>query len=237
MIHIVEDTPYGPMVTNASALAELAENNCAMPDITRVIYNLGKKAYPKLDEDGKRIRKTGQDGKPIMQSKDPAKKLRDEDMFEMNKPVDVLSTTVFFCDETKVTVVNSINDGLELVDKTLSNGSIVKVASKRSKEIGLVYAIVKRLCAMPDKTKPGKLTAAGFCRMLSEEVDNAYDQTLEVELRKIAKAESKAEHERRKLNAKPKRKRYSIAETLERLNSLLDVVEKRRDPINIDVNG
>ena len=213
MIKLVENINGKMCIRNASAMAELWENNCTMPDVSHVIYNLGKKAYPKLDADGKRIKipGTGVDGKPVK--------------FEMAEPVDVLATTVFFIDNTKISVVNSVHDGLELEEKVMEDGSIVKIASHRSKEIGFLYAIVKRMFSKPNPEKPGKMKCDGFGRMMAETVNTAYDQVIAKAENRIAKAKSKAEHERRIREAKPKRKRYSIAETLERMNKYMDQLD------------
>ena len=181
----------------------LMENNCYMPMVDRVIYNIGKKAYPKLDENGKRIK--DENGKIVM-----------------GEPVDVLATVVFFDDNTKISVVNSAHDGVMFEDHVLSNGNTVKVASECSKEIGLVYAIIKRMIALPDKNDPDKMKAEGLGRLLRTAIkDRSYDSVIEKAELKIARAKSKAEHEAKLNTAKPK-KRYSIAGTLTRINEMLD---------------
>ena len=78
----------------------------------------------------------------------------------------MLVTVVYFKDGTKVTVKNSAKDGITLVDKKvkLSDGSekTVTTASDESKEIGLVYAIVKRIIC--DYDDNGTVKNAGFAR-------------------------------------------------------------------------
>lgn len=198
--------PFSGCVTNDIkdyVVKALMENNCYMPMVNRVIYNIGKKAYPKLDENGKRIK--DKNGKVVM-----------------GEPVDVLATVVFFDDNTKISVVNSAHDGVTFEDHVLSNGNTVKVASECSKEIGLVYAIVKRMSALPDKNDPDKMKTEGLGRRLRTAVkDLSYDSVIEKAELKIARAKSKAEHEAKLNTAKPK-KRYSIAETLTRINEMLD---------------
>ena len=206
-------------IIDPEVIIELEQNNTAFPDIKRVIYNIGKKAYPKLDKDGKRIRKIGPDGNPIKQSNDPKKQFRDDELFEMNEPVDVLATVVYFADNTKISVVNSVADGLRFEDHALSNGSTVKVASRESKEMGLVYAIVKRLLTKYDKN--GKPLNSATGRILSDYVKKSYDSVIERAELKIVRAKSKAEHEAKLNTAKPKKK-YSIKETLARINEMLD---------------
>ena len=195
MIHVIKNNSI-----NAGVLAEIYENNCYMPKISRVIYNLGKKAYPSIDKNGKRLK--DENGKVIMA-----------------EPVDILATIVYFDDNTKVSVVNSVLDGVTFEDVKLSDGSTVKAASEASKEMGLVYAIVKRLASSPDEN--GEFKNSGFGRKLRDEVAMAYDSVIERAELKIARAKSKAEHDAKLNTAKPKQK-YSIKETLARINEMLD---------------
>jgi hypothetical protein len=158
---------------------------------------------------------------PIKQlPKDSGKQLSDKDMFEMSKPVDVLATVVYFADETKISVVNSAADGVKFEDHVLSDGSTVKTAARESKEMGLVYAIVKRLMTKYDKN--GKPLNSATGRILGDYLKKSYDNVIERAEVKIAKTKSKAEHVAKLNSAKPKKKRYSIAETLERINDMLD---------------
>lgn len=196
-------TPFSAPTIKTNVVKALKENNCYMPTVNRVIYNIGKKAYPKMDENGKRVK--DKNGKVVM-----------------GEPVDVLATVVFFDDNTKISVVNSAHDGVTFEDHVLSNGNTVKVASECSKEIGLVYAIIKRMIALPDKNDPDKMKAEGLGRLLRTAVkDLSYDSVIEKAELKIARAKSKAEHEAKLNTAKPK-KRYSIAGTLTRINEMLD---------------
>lgn len=195
MIPVIRDNSISTEV-----LAKIYDNNCYIPTISRVIYNVGKKAYPSLDKNGKRLK--DKDGKVIM-----------------SEPVDILATIVYFDDNTKVSVVNSVLDGVKFEDVKLSDGSTVKTASEASKEMGLVYAIVKRLVSSPDEN--GEFKNSGFGRKLRDEVAMAYDSVIEQAELKIARAKSKAEHEAKLNTAKPKQK-YSIKDTLARINELLD---------------
>ena len=196
-----------PVIQNDSVptgvLAEIYDNNCYMPHISRVIYNIGKKSYPKLDENGKRLK--DEKGKIIM-----------------TEPVDILATIVYFDDDTKISVVNSVLDGVTFEDVKLSDGSTIKAASEASKEIGLVYAIVKRLASFPDEN--GEFKNSGFGRKLRDEVAMAYDSVIERAELKIARAKSKAEHNA-KLNTAKTKQNYSIKGTLARINEMLDKAE------------
>ena len=216
-----------------TVFADLIQNNTYIPTIQRVIYNIGKKSYPKLDEKGKRIRKIGPDGEPIKQPLSASgKRLSDKDMFEMSEPVDVLATVVYFNDDTKISVVNSAADGVKFKDVTVEDGTTVKTATRESKEIGLVYAIVKRLCAKFDPNT-GKMTESGIGRILNDIIDASYDSPVEAAKIKIAKAKSKAEHVAKLNTAKPK-ETYSIKGTLERINKLLDKVDGDEKPSTFD---
>lgn len=206
-----------------AAVFELAGMGSYCPDVERVIYNLGKKCFPKLDEKGKRIRKTGPDGKPIKQlPKDSGKQLRDKDMFEMTEPKDILATVVYFSDGTKVSVTNSEADGLKLVEHTLSDGKTTTVASPESKELGLIYAVLKRLTAVFNDD--GSIKSAPLGRILRDIVAESYDTQIEAAELSIARAKSKAEHKAKLNTAKPKQT-YSIRDTLERINTVLDRIE------------
>jgi hypothetical protein len=237
MKNIAEKIDYGryaftSTVIMESVFSDLIKNNTYIPCIKRVIYNLGKKAYPKLDENGKRIRKTGPDGKPIKQlPKASGKQLRDIDMFEYSEPVDVLATVVYFDDDTKISVVNSVADGVKFEDAVVGDAT-VKTATRESKEIGLVYAIVKRLCAKFDPNT-GKMTESGIGRILNDVIKNSYDSPVEAAKLKLAKAKSKAEHEAKLNTAKPK-ENYSIKGTLERINKMLDKVESGEKLAGLD---
>lgn len=152
----------------------------------------------------------------------------------------VLGTTVFFSDGTKTSVINSENDGLTFVDATkevvkvdeTGKSYTVKeplgftVASDASKEMGLVYAIVKRMFGTQEiNKKTGKPTDViignGFGRKLRDLVEAGYDTQLEDYKNKEAKKAAKAEYEARKNTAK--KRRPSLAETVDKL---ADIVEK-----------
>jgi hypothetical protein len=152
-------------------------------------------------------------------------------MFEMSEPVDVLATVVYFADETKISVVNSAADGVRFEDHVLSDGSTIKTASRESKEMGLVYAIVKRLMTKYDAD--GKPLNSATGRILNDYVKGSYDSVIERAEIKITKAKSKAEHVAKLNSAKPKKKRYSIAETLERINDMLDNVSDTKSKDNL----
>lgn len=144
-----------------------------------------------------------------------------------------LATIVYFKDGTKVTVKNSDKDTIGLVDETvkLSDGSkvTVKTASKESREIGLIYALVKRMLCEIDED--GKVGGSGFAGFLNRAVNKAYRQDVEnFKVRaekKITKAKAKEEskvEKPRKVSLKDTVK--SLADTLEGLKTLVQGLKK-----------
>lgn len=172
----------------------LNSNNTYMPAINRIIYNVGKKAYPKHDANGHKIKENGK--------------------IVMSEPMDVLSTVVFFVDGTKVVVTNNEHDGIELETKTVADGITVKVASERSKEIGLMYALVKRLMGLPDEN--GTIKPHGFINAIQKFVRNAYDTKLESA--KKAYNDKLAKEAAKQKAAEPKAKNPSLAQVVNDLN-------------------
>lgn len=145
-----------------------------------------------------------------------------------------LATVVYFKDGTKVTVKNSDKDTITLDDETieLSNGSktTVKTASRESREIGLIYALVKRMLCEFDKD--GKVEGTGFAGFLKKTVDKAYRQDVEnTKVRaekKLAKAKAKEE---KPAAAKPRKVSLrdtvrGLADTLEGLKTLVQSLKK-----------
>lgn len=192
------------------AARELYEKNCTMPDIARVIYNIGTKAYPKLDEDGKRIK---ENGKPVM-----------------TEPVKVLTTVVFFIDGTKVTVTNSEKDGVKFIKVNAvdndSNSPVVEIADDTSKEMGLVYAVCKRMLGKVD-WNTGKVEGDGFGRKLHDVVNRAYDTVREDAANKHNKKLAKAKYEASKGTAKCKRPSFAdtVIDFKDAVNGLKEMIE------------
>lgn len=185
------------------------------PGIARVQFNLKTTDYKRdLDAEPKTIVVKGQkkvvypylknsDGKKIEIAIDP-----------------VLATIVYFNDGTKVVVTNSETDKVDLVDVKMADGTVVKTASNQAKERAVIYAIIKRLYGTPDKL--GTIENVGLARRLNDIVQNGYDTRLQDAKNRIAEAARKAAAAKAQ---KPAKKRYSIAETLARINTLLDKAE------------
>lgn len=187
--------PAVPVCKWNKFLSDMVHNNTYCPEPVRVIYNIGTKAYPILDENDKH--KRNQDGKLVY-----------------GDPVKVLTTIVFFDDGTKVTVTNSEHDGIKFINQPVSkdpDAPTVLVADSTSKEAGFVYAMVKRLVGKPDEN--GLIQGDGFGRKLHDIVANAYDTALEEAKNKHKAKQNKAKHAAKQENAKPKAPRPSIAQT------------------------
>lgn len=188
----------------------LIRNNTFVPNISNVIFNT------KIDED---VIKTDENGNPIKDAN--GRVIKEKKTLE--NPV--LVTVVYFVDGTKVTVRNSEKDGIKLENKTirLSDGSTktVTTASAESKEIGLVYAIAKRVLCNYDER--GTIENAGFARFLNKIINNANVQDIDNAKinaeRKISKNRSK---EAAKSKPSAKKDKASLRGTV---NELMSVVK------------
>lgn len=144
-----------------------------------------------------------------------------------------LVTVVYFKDGTKVTVKNSERDDITLVERKLklSDGTekTIKTASEQSKEIGLVYALAKRLICTFDER--GTVNGKGFAGFLLKAINKAHVQDVEdVRLaaeRKISKARNEDNlkaRKARKAQTKKNSLRDMVAELGSVVGSLKDVV-------------
>ena len=184
-----------------SMVKSIEKNGTFVPGIKRVLFNIGNKKYMVRDADGKTV--------------------KDENGKVKTETRKVLTTVIFFDDGTKCTVTNSEHDGVQFE----KNKDGIEVASRCSKECGVVYCILKRCCADIDAN--GNALGNGFGRRLNDIVDAAYDSQVENAKRKAAKAEAKAKYEATKGTAKPKRQRESLAKTIDRLTDILEAFEAK----------
>ena len=182
-------------------------NNTYCPNIKRVIFNL-------KTTDTKPV--VGQDGKPVTDDKGRVKR----EIVEI-KPV--LATCVYFADGTKVTVVNSNLDAVNIERKEITysvvddsgkktevkTGKFAVVASNASKEAGIVYAIAKRLLGAVDDDRRSRtynqVKGNGFGRKLHEIVDMAYDTEYEAVYNDYKKELAQKQHKEREAAAKEAR--------------------------------
>lgn len=185
---------------------DMAWNNTYCPEISRVIYNIGTKAYPEVDDKGKRVK--DENGK-----------------VKMTEAVKVLTTVVFFDDGTKVTVTNSEHDGVQFVEVPVSkepNAPKVVVADEASKENGLVYAIAKRMIGYADEK--GTIVGDGFGRKLRAVVKGAYDTAFEDVANKYKNKVAKEKYEASKGKGRPRRP--SFAETVVDFRNAVDALQQ-----------
>jgi hypothetical protein len=139
-----------------------------------------------------------------------------------------LATTVFFADGTKTTVKNSVHDKVGVIKEKvkLSDGSEIEVdaPSIESREVGLVYALVKRLVGEPDEK--GAVTG-GYCTFLNKTVKNAFVQP--IENAKNAAEEKIRKAKKNELKKKVKTEQPSLRKCVE---SLSEVVAKLASQVN-----
>lgn len=184
---------------DAAVADALSRGGVYVPKISRIMFNSGKKAVKSHSE--KFIGPDGHEG---------VRKIIDE-----SRPV--LATVIEFTDGTKVSVTNSVYDGLT-VD---ANGN----PTREAKERGIIYALAKRiLSGQYDITLDGELTLAteGFGRILNDLVDSAYDFQLEAAKAKAAKAEAQRKHA--ELQANAKLRNSSLADCVNSLKSCIDTL-------------
>lgn len=197
---------------------DAALRNCKavrFPGVKRVQFNLKTTDYKRdLDAEPKTIVVKGQ-------KKTVYPYLKDAEGKKIQIDIDpVLATIVYFTDGTKVVVTNSETDKVDLVDVKMADGTVVKTASNQAKERALIYALVKRLYGTPDPL--GNIENVGLARRLNDMVQNGYDTRVEDAKNRIAEAARKAAAAKAQ---KPAKKRYSLSETLARINALLDRAE------------
>jgi hypothetical protein len=203
-------------------------NTLTFPTITRVIYNLKTTESKAVrDESGKLV---------IDEATDKPKR----EITTLTNPV--LATTVYFDDNTKVSVKNTLTDpvqteivyidpatGATLTDSTKLDPSIsyskVVVATESAKERGLVYAIVKRLLGTIDDD--GIVRGDGFGRKLRDIVTSAADQELDAAVLKVKQKISAAAHKAKQTTAAPKGPNPSLAATVRQLAETVEALSKK----------
>ena len=195
-------------------LESMVNTNTYIPAIHRVIYNLKTtETQPAL----------GLDGNPVVDEKGRVRR-------ESVPCTPTLATIVYFEDGTKVTVVNSDADTVRLEKKEVTyfkynndapkkfvkvkTGRMVDVAAESSKEIGLIYAIVKRMFGKIDNDPESKgygsnVLGDGFGRTLRAIIDDAYDTVYDAaynaEMNKVAREAHKQREAEAKARAAKRR--------------------------------
>lgn len=99
---------------------------------------------------------------------------------ETNSDDYILATTVFFVDGTKVTVKNCLRDKISVETETIrlsdDTRKEVETASLESREVGIAYAILKRMVCVPDEKGEVK---GGFGSFLNKAIENSWNQSVE----------------------------------------------------------
>ena len=198
----------GNISISKDVISSLETNGTYLPDVVRVVFNL------KTD---KRIR-----------VKDDTTGEEKTETVKLDNPV--LVTKVWWADGTSTTVKNSEHDRVETEEVELEDGRKVTVATECSKTFGIMAAVTKRTCGVPDEK--GEMVNTNLGKILSNIVNTAYDQNLEAEKTKIKNAQRKEAAAKRAEKAKePKAKRYSIAEILNLIGPILENAVKNPDVI------
>lgn len=114
-------------------------------------------------------------------------------IFRLNdtkKDYPVLTTIVFFDDSTKVVVQNSYLDPVSVKDRTLSDGTTIKIPAIASREAAVNYAIVKRIFSSFDND--GKIIKSGLSSFYDDVFSVSSIENLDEAEAKISKAKAKA---------------------------------------------
>lgn len=200
-------------------------NNTFLPGIERIIYNLKTQTTrAKRDEAGNLVI-------------DPSTQKPVRETIALDRPV--LSTVVYFKDNSKVSVVNSINDKIDLEDVKINRDGVevvVHTASDSAKEAGFVYAIAKRLFGKSEVIRgrdgnlveTGNIEGDGFGRKLRDLIaDRGYDSIIEEKVRTAVKAKNVTEHAAKAEAAKNKPKHVSQKEMIQNLTEAVMLLRKQ----------
>ena len=198
----------GNISISKDVISSLETNGTYLPDVSRVVFNLKTE---------KRIR-----------VKDETTGEEKTETVKLDNPI--LVTKIWWADGTSTTVKNSEHDKVETEEVELEDGRKVTVATECSKTFGIMAAVTKRTCGVPDKN--GEMINTNLGKILSDIVKSAYDQNVETEKTRIKNAKRKAAAEVRAQKAKePKAKKYSIAEILNLIGPILENAAKNPDAI------
>lgn len=148
----------------------------------------------------------------------------------LEKPI--LASKVFFDDGSWTVVKNSGDDTVDVKEKKLSNGKIVKVATDASKEHAIAYAVVKRVFGRVDPiTKEVK--GANLGRRFEKVIAASIDQNVGKAEDNIKKAEAKSTRQTKQ--AKPKKPACRCRQIDENtLKKTLDLLGEFAKKLNLD---
>ena len=112
------------------------------------------------------------DGNPMYELGENTRKRLVKRAKTLEKPI--LASKVFFDDGSWTVVKNSGEDTVDVEEKKLSNGKIVKVATDASKERAIAYAVVKRVFGRVDLTT-GEVKSANLSRRFEKVIAASID--------------------------------------------------------------
>lgn len=127
-----------------------------------------------------------EDGNPVYEPGENKTKRLVKRAKTLEKPI--LASKVFFDDGSWTVVKNSGEDTVDVEEKKLSNGKIVKVATDASKERAIAYAVVKRVFGCVDLTT-GEVKGANLGRRFEKVIAASIDQNVGNVKEKIMKAD------------------------------------------------
>lgn len=137
-----------------------------------------------------------------------------------------LATTVYFADGTKTTVKNSVHDKVDITTEKvkLSDGSEIEVetATVESREVGLVYALVKRMIGEPDENG---VVSKGLCTFIGKMIASATNQP--VENARLEAEEKIRKAKKSELKKASKKEKPSLRGCVESLSDVIDRLDKR----------
>lgn len=145
----------------------------------------------------------------------------------LEKPI--LASKVFFDDGSWTVVKNSGDDTVDVEEKKLSNGKIVKVATDASKERAIAYAVVKRVFGRVDPVTK-EVKGANLGRRFEKVIAASIDQNVGNAEEKIKKAGEKPVQK-----AKPKKSACMCRQIDEKsLKETLDLLGEFARKLNLD---
>lgn len=145
----------------------------------------------------------------------------------LEKPI--LASKVFFDDGSWTVVKNSGDDTVDVEEKKLSNGKIVKVATDASKERAIAYAVVKRVFGRVDPVTK-EVKGANLGRRFEKVIAASIDQNIGNAEEKIKKAGEKPVQK-----AKPKKLACRCRQIDEKsLKETLDLLGEFAKKLNLD---
>lgn len=180
----------GPVVDVESRCIPAVPARRPVPMPVKAIFNLKTEdMVPVLDDDGNPVYEQAPGENSPKRVVKQAKTLE--------KPI--LASKVFFDDGSWTVVKNSGEDTVDVEEKKLPNGNVVKVATDASKERAIAYAVVKRVFGRVDPATK-EVKGANLGRRFEKVIKASVDQNVGNAEEKAKKAESKPAQK-----AKPKK--------------------------------